>query len=1094
MAKVQSDSNKFMDYISKKYKSYEQEVIPQFIGENICKIMSEGEKKDMFKYQEFLYKYMEELNTIPEIEMKNRGLLVYHGMGSGKTFSGILMANACRKYNLDETVEDYTTKPIYKRKIIMLMPASLVFDPWIKELSSKINRDVVVQKALSTLVRKMKGRPQNSIKKAAIELLREHDYHIIFYNAHNIVGGWADKLRAIPSRKDSSDKYYNRFSERDNEFDDSVLIIDEIHNLTNMFVNKIIQKTANSRSMALYKKIFESKNTRIIALSGTPIVNRPFEIAMIANIVRGKVVNNPNIKFSLSVKKFNEEFFDIDASGGLSNERMLKRRLNGMISYYKGADESVFAQKVEDKVKVAMSSQQMVGYKIARDLEYEAQENKGIIWKNNDGQKEDTILSDIPSKKGQNDDPGELLFRIKASNVVFPSYLFDENMNKINSLTRNGKAIKERYIKNKNRFLDGKGVPEQAERIIKILNNDNKPLSIKNDLKKISTKMYHIIKRAMKSNGKCVIYSRFAGIFGIQLITEALKQNGFKDYEKTKSQGSEGAFMIWTGKQRNVANKEVFNSMKNVNGEIIKIICITASGKEGINLTGIRQMHILEPWWNNALIDQVVARGLRICSHHHIPEDEFIDLRIHEDSRTDKVRLVNVFRYFAYEDMRNKMKVAKNMSKKDRKHLKRMIVQDMEMHSIDALVGNIADRKSVMEKMITEAMKEVAIDCNINKIRNKRQGESCFVDHKVSDYFKDWETTDDMVIKMDNRIKRVSGDLVVDNRNVVYKDMEQDSIVDTNLDNNKAIKVGKMEGGEIIMDEDVIEEKKVDIVKLDNKFRDVLVDILEHKNVSTKKALHITNINENTILFQKTFKKLDILSFEDTVYDDKLKDMIISNMNVQHAEFVDLQTEMKKQDFKYDYIILDPTMLFPVSLERLCNKLANHCKYVIVDTRGEGVIVNSLLNKMYYNSDNGVLVIDSTKPRTGLMKFIVELFPEGKRNKVVDDMNKLGIETTGRLKKLVKKGEYKTLDHIISPKKVEKIDKMVRAGVKQLKVVEDEEKAAEEPKKTGKMSEKDCLKKKVKDIKKSSEYKSLPKSVGKSKLNKSKLCKQIAKH
>ena len=43
------------------------------------------------------------------------------------------------------------------------------------------------------------------------------------------------------------------------------------------------------------------------------------------------------------------------------------------------------------------------------------------------------------------------------------------------------------------------------------------------------------------------------------------------------------------------------------------------------------------------------------------------------------------------------------------------------------------------------------------------------------------------------------------------------------------------------------------------------------------------------------------------------------------------------------------------------------------------------------------------------------------------------------------------------------------------------------------MSEKDCMKKSVKQIKKSLEYKSLPKSVGKSKLKKKALCKEIGK-
>ena len=46
-----------------------------------------------------------------------------------------------------------------------------------------------------------------------------------------------------------------------------------------------------------------------------------------------------------------------------------------------------------------------------------------------------------------------------------------------------------------------------------------------------------------------------------------------------------------------------------------KIFCVTLAGREGINLYGVRQVHILEPYWNYVRIDQVLGRAIRMRSH-----------------------------------------------------------------------------------------------------------------------------------------------------------------------------------------------------------------------------------------------------------------------------------------------------------------------------------------------------------------------------------------------------------------------------------------------------------------------------------------------
>ena len=62
-------------------------------------------------------------------------------------------------------------------------------------------------------------------------------------------------------------------------------------------------------------------------------------------------------------------------------------------------------------------------------------------------------------------------------------------------------------------------------------------------------------------------------------------------------------------------NKEAFNRDENVFGEYIQVILISSAGAEGISLKCVRQVHIMEPFWNYIRIDQVFGRAIRMKSH-----------------------------------------------------------------------------------------------------------------------------------------------------------------------------------------------------------------------------------------------------------------------------------------------------------------------------------------------------------------------------------------------------------------------------------------------------------------------------------------------
>ena len=87
--------------------------------------------------------------------------------------------------------------------------------------------------------------------------------------------------------RDQLKKLTNDFTE--NPFDNSVVVIDEVHNLVSRIVNKIREKKKKSISYRLYEYLMSAENARMVFLSGTPIINYPNEIGVLFNMLRGYV-------------------------------------------------------------------------------------------------------------------------------------------------------------------------------------------------------------------------------------------------------------------------------------------------------------------------------------------------------------------------------------------------------------------------------------------------------------------------------------------------------------------------------------------------------------------------------------------------------------------------------------------------------------------------------------------------------------------------------------------------------------------------------------------------------------------------------------
>jgi len=96
-------------------------------------------------------------------------------------------------------------------------------------------------------------------------------------------------------------------------FKDQVIVIDEIHNLINMINNK---KTIPTQ---FYNWIKDSVDTKLIFLSGTPIVNEPCEIAILYNMLKGRQkIFNFSVKADRNISDLEnalkQEFFNTYSS------------------------------------------------------------------------------------------------------------------------------------------------------------------------------------------------------------------------------------------------------------------------------------------------------------------------------------------------------------------------------------------------------------------------------------------------------------------------------------------------------------------------------------------------------------------------------------------------------------------------------------------------------------------------------------------------------------------------------------------------------------------------------------------------------------
>lgn len=203
-------------------------------------------------------------------------------------------------------------------------------------------------------------------------------------------------------------------------------------------------------------------------------------------------------------------------------------------------------------------------------------------------------------------------------------------------------------------------------------------------LKQYSCKIYNICCSIQQSAGISLVYSNYI-YGGLVPMALALEEMGIQRYNGSLLETSAkktGSYIMITGNKQYTPPElnefiAIATSRANINGDKIKVILINIAGAEGIDLKYIRQVHIMEPWYNISRMEQIIGRAVRSYSHHDLPFNS---------------RNVEVYLYGT-------------------------ILPDTDVEAADIYMYRHAEDKAKKIGKVTRLLKQGAVDCILNKAR-----------------------------------------------------------------------------------------------------------------------------------------------------------------------------------------------------------------------------------------------------------------------------------------------------------------------------------------------------------------------------------------
>jgi hypothetical protein len=763
------DNKNFYEKIYSK-KEFHNSIIPieTRTAEDVCSMKKEF---SLMPQQKFLRNFI-------SIDTPYNGILIFHGVGVGKTCTAISIAEGFKEM-----------MKIYNKKALVILPKN-VRDGFKKEIYNidKETDDPEMSFQCTGMEYNILGEYKYLTKEQRqkkIQQLIKSNYKFLGYKQ------FANEVQRLTGWKDGKESSFTDNMKKliEKEYSNRVIIIDEIHNIKH--------SSKETRFVPPYLKavIKYGKNIKLILMSATPMYNKSTEFIYILNLL---LLNDKRKTLQIS------DVFNQNGSFKKGGKELLTEKVKGYISYLRGERPPAFPIKLFPKeADIPNIKYDLLGAELPKEKRikfvkiiecemgpyqygyYKEQMNKIIESKkinsideiegmlDGDEETENSVEINIKNnntntntnnfeeikeseeiKNGDADEEAEMedevveenkilkkkprnfgftLFRslLQISDIVFPTSngpaygnagfiskslakgALIETRKKLHDLKK--KAVTFSYGDN---AILNKGTKEEV------------PFLDKSVLANYSNKFLKAFEAIRDAKGICYVYSEFkkAGVIPFALV---LEQNGFErytvkgetqllDYTPNKLGGGGkrpricykcgkgiidpvhkkghkdyhkwmvAKYVVITGSNDSLTHidigkvSEVISSNTNQYGEEVKVIIGTRVAGEGVNFKRIRQVHILEPWYNLSRLEQVIGRAIRYCSHITLPENE---------------RNVDIFQYASV--------VPRSSNKKLN-----------ETESIDLNHYRVSEMKDIFIKDVENILKVNAIDCSLNKNSN----------------------------------------------------------------------------------------------------------------------------------------------------------------------------------------------------------------------------------------------------------------------------------------------------------------------------------------------------------------------------------------
>ena len=292
---------------------------------------------------------------------------------------------------------------------------------------------------------------------------------------------------------------------------------------------------------------------------------------------------------------------------------------------------------------------------------------------------------------------------------------------------------------------------ESINKTLKYLNENKSTLLTSPELSIYSPKFLAMLDLVKQPDELWLVYSQFRMMEGIGIFALVLEANGFSRFAIRRTGGGgweidmppgalgKPAYALYTGTEdeeergiiRLICNGEWENVPDNISkelkkvspedrnkyGGIIKVFMITSAGSEGINLRNVRKVAIMEPYWNNTRLEQIVGRARRICSHSKLPLNlQTVEVYI----------FVTVFTQAQLKSEYAKELIVNDVSK----------ISPYAPQTTDQKLLEVALIKERLTSQLIKGIKESSIDCATHSQSNNAEGLVClsFGNPSVNEY------------------------------------------------------------------------------------------------------------------------------------------------------------------------------------------------------------------------------------------------------------------------------------------------------------------------------------------------------------------------